>query len=64
MPAQLTTILHRVAKVNIFTDLCVTGENAIKNSNKSYLKLRTDKVEAMKRVVEKKMVLFGSAGRY
>ena len=51
------TIQHGIAKVNIFTDLCVAGERAVANNigDKSgfneYLSLRAIKVEAMKKAV-------------
>ena len=52
-----------IAKMNIFTDLCVAGETAVKNSNSSYLEMRNEKVAAIKEAVMKKMLLFGSNGR-
>jgi fructose-bisphosphate aldolase class II len=63
------TIKNGIAKVNIFTDLCVAGERAVANNigDKSgfneYLSLRAIKVEAMKKAVMNKMMLFGSNGR-
>ena len=63
------TIKHGITKVNIFTDLCVAGENAVANNIgdtsgfNGYLSLRTLKVEAMKKAVMEKMMLFGSDGR-
>ena len=63
------TIKNGIAKVNIFTDLCVAGERAVANNigDKSgfneYLSLRAIKVEAMKKAVMEKMMLFGSNGR-
>ena len=60
------TIKNGITKVNIFTDLCVAGENAA-NGNLSgfngYLALRAARVEAMKKAVINKMMLFGSNGR-
>ena len=59
------TITHGIAKVNIFTDLCVAGETAMKQGEGlGYLKMREQKVEAIKQAVMKKIKLFGSAGRY
>ena len=63
------TIKHGIAKVNIFTDLCVAGEEAVANNlgDKSgfngYLTMRRNRVEAMKNAVKEKMILFGSDGR-
>lgn len=63
------TIKHGIAKVNIFTDLCVAGEEAVANNlgDKSgfngYLTMRRNRVEAMKNAVKEKMILFGSNGR-
>lgn len=53
-----------IAKVNIFTDLCIAGLDAVRNSkSNSYLEVRNEKVEAIKEAVKKKMLLFGSANR-
>ncbi|MBQ3017075.1 MAG: class II fructose-bisphosphate aldolase [Clostridia bacterium] len=64
------TIKYGIAKVNIFTDLCVAGEVAMKENVTDgtrgmygYLEARRAKVEAMKGAVKKKMLLFGSNGR-
>lgn len=57
------TIKEGIAKVNIFTDICVAGENAMKKAiaeNKSYVDIRSAKVEAIKEAVKKKIMLFGS----
>ena len=57
------TIREGIAKVNIFTDLCVAGENAAKKAiaeNKGYLEMRNMKVDAIKEAVKTKMKLFGS----
>lgn len=54
-----------IAKVNIFTDLCSAGEKAmIENAGKFYLDVRNAKVAAIREAVKKKMLLFGSNGRY
>ena len=59
------TIQNGIAKVNIFTDLCIAGANAmIENQGKGYLDIRNAKVEAIKQAVMNKMFLFGSNGRY
>ena len=57
------TIKAGIAKVNIFTDLCNAGANAVVSNEKPYLEMRNDKVEAIKQAVMKKMMLFGSNGR-
>lgn len=64
------TIRNGIAKVNIFTDLCVAGEicmaenagNGSRGMN-GYLTVRNQKVEAMKAAVMEKMRLFGSVGK-
>lgn len=61
------TIRNGIAKVNIFTDLCLAGSRAMKeasDNNISYLDARNLKVNAIKEAVKKKMILFGSDGRY
>ena len=58
------TIREGIAKVNIFTDLCVAGSNAMKEySDLAYLDLRNKKVEAIQNAIKKKMELFGSVGQ-
>ena len=60
------TIKEGIAKVNIFTDLCVAGENAVKQAiaeNKGYLEMRNAKVTAIKEAVNKKIKLFGSENK-
>ena len=52
-----------IAKINIFTDLCVAGRKAVKASNSDYLDMRNEKVEAIKNAVIRKMTLFGSVGK-
>lgn len=55
-----------IAKVNIFTDLCLAGDRAAENSvikSLGYLEARNAKVEEIKRAVVEKMKLFGCAGR-
>ena len=61
------TVKNGVAKINIFTDLCVAGANAMKKGSeegKGYLDIRTEKTLAVKEAVMKKMRLFSSDGRY
>jgi len=60
------TIAAGIAKVNIFTDLCVAGVNAMSKGcaqRLSYLDIRNAKVEAIRQVVREKITLFGSAGK-
>ena len=58
------TIQNGIAKVNIFTDLCVAGQDGMKDAEGlGYLKIREKKVEYIKQAVMKKMMLFGSNGR-
>ncbi len=60
------TVRDGIAKVNIFTDLCLAGERAMQQSladGKSYLDIRNAKVEAMKQAVMNKMRLFGCVGK-
>ena len=60
------TIAGGIAKVNIFTDLCVAGAEAMKagiNAGYDYLAIRNLKVEYIKKAVIKKMELFGSKGK-
>lgn len=59
------TVMNGISKINIFTDLCVAGKNAIlDNAELEYLDIRRKKVEAIKEAVKRKMLLFGSNGRY
>lgn len=58
------TIKYGIAKVNIFTDLCLAGKRAMKEfEDEEYLKIRNKKVEYIKEAVMRKMMLFGSSGR-
>jgi len=55
-------IANGIAKVNIFTDLCLAGNRAMQeglNRNLSYLDIRNLKVELIKEEVRKKMLVFG-----
>lgn len=60
------TIRNGIAKVNIFTDLCLAGERAMKDGeekNLGYLETRNLKVEYIKEAVKHKMTLFGSVNK-
>ena len=58
------TIAGGVAKVNIFTDLCVAGAEAVQKADtNAYLELRDRKVAAIREATKRKMLLFGSNGR-
>ena len=63
------TIKNGIAKVNIFTDLCIAGVEATndfecrKAGFNEYLAVRARKVEMMKKAVMDKMILFGSNGK-
>ena len=65
-------IKYGIAKVNIFTDMCVAGANAAYEYLKAnegcvqmsaYLEARNKKVEAIKNVTMEKMRLFGSVNK-
>ncbi len=60
------TIKYGIAKVNIFTDLCLAGDRAMKEGIESgigYLETRNKKVEFIKKTVENKIRLFGSVNK-
>ncbi len=60
------TIREGIAKVNIFTDLCLAGERAMKDGEEKklgYLETRNLKVEYIKEAVKHKMSLFGSVNK-
>lgn len=58
------SVKNGIAKVNIFTDLCLAGARAMtENSEESYLDIRTARVKAIRRAVEEKIELFGSENR-
>ena len=58
------TIAGGVAKVNIFTDLCVAGAEAVQKADTdAYLELRNRKVAAIREATKRKMLLFGSNER-
>lgn len=54
-----------ISKINIFTDLCLAGNQAMADgisSGMDYLKIRNAKVSAIQEVVKNKIRLFGSVG--
>ena len=60
------TIREGIAKVNIFTDLCLAGDRATTDGNAQgigYLATRNLKVEYIKEAVKEKIRLFGSEGK-
>ena len=55
-----------ISKVNIFTDLCLAGNRAMKEGLEmglSYLDIRNHKVAQIREEVKKKMTLFGCCGK-
>ena len=60
------TIRNGIAKVNIFTDLCLAGERAMKDGEEKklgYLETRNLKVDYIKEAVKHNMALFGSVNK-
>lgn len=60
------SIREGMAKVNIFTDLCLAGQRAMAegiSAGCDYLTIRNMKVEAIKEAVKTKMRLFGCEGK-
>ncbi|MBQ7368986.1 MAG: class II fructose-bisphosphate aldolase [Clostridia bacterium] len=60
------TIREGIAKVNIFTDLCLAGKRAMKDGEEQgldYLSTRNLKVEYIKEAVKAKIRLFGSENK-
>lgn len=60
------SIANGISKVNIFTDLCLAGNRAMKEGleeDLAYLDIRNRKVALMKEEVKKKMLVFGCAGK-
>lgn len=60
------TIKCGIAKVNIFTDMTLAGDRAMKDAADrgiGYLECRNLKVEYIREEVKKKMLLFGCAGK-
>lgn len=61
------TVREGISKVNIFTDLCIAGVNAMKdaeNAGADYLKTREMRVKYINAAVKQKIKLFGSVGKY
>ena len=55
-----------IAKINVFTDLCLAGSAAMKEASlqgAGYLECRNMKVEAIREEIKKKIRLFGSQGK-
>ncbi|MBQ8308855.1 MAG: class II fructose-bisphosphate aldolase [Clostridia bacterium] len=60
------TIREGIAKVNIFTDLCLAGDRAMKEGEEKglgYLETRNLKVQYIKEAVKTKIRLFGSENK-
>lgn len=60
------TIKEGIAKVNIFTDLCLAGNEAMReglDNDMAYLDIRNLKVQKIKEAVKAKMILFGCDGK-
>ena len=60
------TVRDGIAKINIFTDMCVAGSQASAQAlaeGKDYLEMRNARVAAIKETVMNKMRLFGSVGK-
>lgn len=60
------TVAAGVCKINVFTDLCIAGENAMRDSVErklGYLATRAEKVAAIKQAVIKKIKVFGSENK-
>ena len=61
------TVREGISKVNIFTDLCIAGANAMKdaeNAGADYLKTREMRVKYINAAVKQKIKLFGSIVKY
>ncbi len=60
------TVRDGIAKINIFTDLCLAGERGMREglaAGEGYLDIRNRKVDAISAEAERKMRLFGCAGK-
>ena len=60
------SIAKGIAKMNIFTDLCLAGDRAMKEGTEKglgYLETRNLKVQYIKEEVKKKIALFGCANK-
>lgn len=61
-----SSVREGISKVNIFTDLCLAGEQAMREGiqdGNDYLKIRNLKKDAIRAAVEEKIMLFGSANK-
>ena len=61
------TVREGISKVNIFTDLCIAGADAMRDaalSHEDYLKTREMRVSRINAAVKQKIRLFGSDGKY
>ena len=62
----INSVRSGINKINIFTDLCLAGEHAVKTASatsSNYLQMRNAKVDAIKKAVMRKMELFGSVNK-
>lgn len=60
------TVRDGITKINIFTDLCTAGLNAMREGiaeNKDYLTIRDMRYNAIKQAVKNKITLFGSVNK-
>ena len=60
------TIKYGIAKINIFTDLCLAGTDSVKEAiskGTDYLDMRNLKVQKIKQAVKAKIKLFGSENK-
>ncbi len=64
------TIKKGIAKINIFTDLCIAATDASFNASSNpapgmygFLEMRNARVKAVKQAIMKKIILFGSNGK-
>ena len=61
-----TAVKDGISKINIFTDMCIAGDTAMKDGTEAglgYLETGKLKVEKIRGVIERKIELFGSAGK-
>lgn len=60
------TVKNGISKINIFTDICSAGAEAMQygvKNNLPYLDIRNLRVEKIKETVKEKIKLFGSSGK-
>jgi fructose-bisphosphate aldolase class II len=58
------TIENGIAKINIFTDLCLAAKRVVlQNPDLDYLEIRNKQKDFIKSEIAKRIALFGSAGR-